>query len=143
MFHNIENFGPLAAEIDPVVWGTTANFNGFHVLAALLHSTPVSAVSQTSRRWTEGATYIRQGGHHVGHWPKLAHIQVVKKTSQFKAVCKDDSAYVTQLKQQKSKRWYYLAAQRHIVNVLTSNIIFFIFAVLVVWYSHCRPYKPF
>jgi len=21
------------------------------------------------RRWTEGATYIRQGGHHVGHWP--------------------------------------------------------------------------
>jgi len=27
------NFGALAAEIDPVVWGTAANFNGFHVLA--------------------------------------------------------------------------------------------------------------
>ena len=26
-------------------------------------------VSKTLRRWTEGATYIRQGGHHVGHWP--------------------------------------------------------------------------
>ena len=26
-------------------------------------------VSQTLRRWTEGTTYIRQGGHHVGHWP--------------------------------------------------------------------------
>ena len=26
-------------------------------------------VSQTLRRSTEGATYIRQGGHHVGHWP--------------------------------------------------------------------------
>ena len=25
--------------------------------------------SQTLRRRTEGATYIRQGGHHVGHWP--------------------------------------------------------------------------
>jgi len=25
------NFGPLAAEIDPVVWGTPANFNGFRV----------------------------------------------------------------------------------------------------------------
>jgi len=25
-------------------------------------------VSQILRRWTEGATYIRQGGHHVGHW---------------------------------------------------------------------------
>ena len=21
------------------------------------------------QRWTEGATYIRQSGHHVGHWP--------------------------------------------------------------------------
>ena len=31
------NFGPLAAEIGPVVWGTPANFNGFHVLAALRH----------------------------------------------------------------------------------------------------------
>jgi len=33
------NFGPLAAKIDPVVWGTPANFNGFRVLAALLHGT--------------------------------------------------------------------------------------------------------
>jgi len=24
-----------------------------------------------------------------------------------------------------------------------SNITFLIFAVLVVWCSHCRPYKPF
>ena len=31
------NIDPLAAEIDPVVWGTTTNFNGFRVLAALLH----------------------------------------------------------------------------------------------------------
>jgi len=44
------NFGPLAAEIDPVVWGTPANFNGFNVLAALLHGTPVLDVSQTLRR---------------------------------------------------------------------------------------------
>jgi len=29
----------------------------------------VVGVSQTLRRWTEGATYIRQGNHHVGHWP--------------------------------------------------------------------------
>jgi len=31
------NFGLLAAVIGPVVWGTPANFNGFRVLAALLH----------------------------------------------------------------------------------------------------------
>jgi len=48
--HNIVNFGLLAAEIDPVVWGTPANFNGFRVLAALLHGTPVLGVSQTLRR---------------------------------------------------------------------------------------------
>jgi len=32
------NFGPLAAEIISLVWGTPANFNGFRVLAALLHA---------------------------------------------------------------------------------------------------------
>jgi len=31
------NFGPLTAEISLPVWGTPANFNGFCVLAALLH----------------------------------------------------------------------------------------------------------
>jgi len=39
MSHNMVNFGPIAAEIGPVVWGTPANFNGFRVLAALLHGT--------------------------------------------------------------------------------------------------------
>jgi len=48
--HNMVNFGPLAAEIGPVVWGTPANFNGFRVLAALLHGTPAVGVSQTLRR---------------------------------------------------------------------------------------------
>jgi len=67
--HNMVNFGPLAAEIYWRVWGTPAHFNGVRVLAALLHSTLVVAVSQTLRCWTEGTTYIQQGGHHVGHWP--------------------------------------------------------------------------
>jgi len=66
--HNMANFGPLAAETRSGVCGTPANFNGFRVLAALLHGTLVVDVSQTLRRSTEGATYIRQGDHHVGHW---------------------------------------------------------------------------
>jgi len=48
--HNMVNFSPLAAEIDPVVWGIPANFNGFRVLAALLHGTPVVGVNQTLQR---------------------------------------------------------------------------------------------
>ena len=41
------NFGLLAAEIVSLVWGTPANFNGFHVLAASQHSIVVG-VSQTA-----------------------------------------------------------------------------------------------
>jgi len=74
--HNMVDFGLLAAEIVSLVWGTPANFNGFRVFAALLHGTLVMGVSQTLRRWTEGATYIRQGGHHVGHWPTFLVLYV-------------------------------------------------------------------
>jgi len=49
-FHNMVNFDLLATEIDAVVWGIPANFNGFHVLEALLHATPVLYISQTLRR---------------------------------------------------------------------------------------------
>jgi len=35
--HNMVNFGPLTAEIFSGVWGTPTNFNGFCILAALLH----------------------------------------------------------------------------------------------------------
>ena len=45
--HNMVNFGPLAAEIGLPVWGTPANFNGFRVLAALLHGSQVVGVSKT------------------------------------------------------------------------------------------------
>jgi len=67
------NFGVLAAEIDPPVSGTPANFNGFRVLAALLHGSQVVSVSRTLRRWTEGATSVRQGDYQV---LTLAHILV-------------------------------------------------------------------
>jgi len=48
--HNMVNFGLLTAEICWRVWGTHANFNGFRVLAALLHGTLVVGASQTLRR---------------------------------------------------------------------------------------------
>ena len=70
--HNMVNFGPITAEHCWRVWGTPANFNGFRVLAALLHGTPAVGVSQTLRRSAEGATYIRQG---ASRWAS-AHILV-------------------------------------------------------------------
>jgi len=81
--HNMVNFGPLAAEICWRVWGTPANFNRFRVLAVLLHGTLVVGVSQTVQRWTEGTTYIREGGHHVGHWPTF----LVLSNPHFSAYC--------------------------------------------------------
>jgi len=47
---NMVNFGLLTAEMCWRVWGTLANFDGFRVLAALLHGTQVVGVSQTLRR---------------------------------------------------------------------------------------------
>ena len=41
------NVGPLTAEIGLPVWDTPASFNGFRVLAALLHGTVVVGVRQT------------------------------------------------------------------------------------------------
>ena len=44
------NFSLLAAEIVSLVWRIPTNFNGFRVLAALLHGSQVVGVSQTLRR---------------------------------------------------------------------------------------------
>ena len=80
--HNMVNFGPLAAEIVSLVWGTPGNFNGFRVLAVLLHGTLVVGVSQTA---------ALNRGHHVysagrpSRWA-LAHILVVLFFSSFSIV---------------------------------------------------------
>jgi len=75
--HNLVNFGPLTAEIDWRVWGTPSYFNGYRILATLLPGTVLEGISQTLRQWTEGTTYIRQGDHHVGHWPTFLVISVL------------------------------------------------------------------
>jgi len=45
--HDTVNFGPLTAEINWPIWDTTANFNGFHVLASLLHRRRSPQANQT------------------------------------------------------------------------------------------------
>ena len=53
----------IAAEISLPVWGTPANFNGFRVLAALLHG------SQVQRE--PNCAELNRGRHlcSAGHWP--------------------------------------------------------------------------
>jgi len=70
--YTMVNFGLLTAEIDWLVWSTPSYFNGiasWHRYCTAV--TQVVGVSQTLRRWTEGATYVRRGDHHVGHWATL------------------------------------------------------------------------
>jgi len=64
------NFGPLAAEIISLVWGTQDNFNGFRVLAALLHGTLVVGVSQAAA--LNRGRYLYSAGR-PSRWA-LAHI---------------------------------------------------------------------
>jgi len=71
--YNMVKFGPLA-EIWWRVWGTSANFNRFCVLAALLHGSVVVGASQTLWRRTDGVTYIWQGS--IG-----AHSSYIRSTS--------------------------------------------------------------
>ena len=41
--------GPLEAEIVSLVWGIPGNFNGFRVMAVLLHGTLLVGISHTLR----------------------------------------------------------------------------------------------
>jgi len=66
--HNMVNFGPLSAEIVSLVWGTPGNFNGFGVLAALLHGTLVVGISQTAA-FDRGRHLYSAGRPSRGHWP--------------------------------------------------------------------------
>ena len=75
MSSQYDELGLLATEIGLPVWSTAANFNGFRVFAVLLPGSQVVSVSQTLWRWTEGATYVQQGDHHVGHWPTFLVVE--------------------------------------------------------------------
>ena len=53
-------------------WDLLASFGHPSKFQRVLRLGSVTArhlVSQTLRRWTEGATFVRQGYHQVGHWP--------------------------------------------------------------------------
>jgi len=72
--HSMMNFGVLEDEIVSLVWDTLANFNGFRVLAALLHGTLVLGASETLRHCLNRGRYLYLAGRPL-RWA-LAHILV-------------------------------------------------------------------
>jgi len=73
--HNMVNFCILTAEIGSGVWGTPADFNGFRVLAALLHGTLVSG-RQPNFAALNRRRHLYSAGR-PSRWA-LAHILVLK-----------------------------------------------------------------
>jgi len=61
------NFSPLAAEIRSGSLRHPCKFQWVSRLGSITAWHLVVGVSQTLRRWTEGASYVWQGDHHVGH----------------------------------------------------------------------------
>ena len=72
--YNVVNFGALAAEILSLVWGTPANFNGFRVLAALLHTASSSGRQPKFAALNRGRHLCSSG--RPSRWA-LAHILVM------------------------------------------------------------------
>jgi len=77
------NFGLLAAEIGLPVCGTPADFNGFRVLAALLHSS--QALSQPNFAALNRGRHLCSAGR-PSRWA-LAHILVVSVAQLCECVC--------------------------------------------------------
>ena len=70
-FLHLVNFGQLAAETGWWVWSTPANFNGFRVLASLLHQRRSTEVNQALREvWTS------PGLVHYTMSQKMSHLRI-------------------------------------------------------------------
>jgi len=105
------NFGPLVAEIRWRVWGTPANFNGFRVLAALVHD--------TSGRQPNFAALNR--GRHLyaagrpSRWA-LAHI-LVSRVALFIVCCERTNYVITALYDSDNKNILILSLLSFLANV--------------------------
>jgi len=69
------DFGLLTAEICWRVWGTPANFNGFRILAALLHGTLAVGVSQTVA--LNRGRHLYSAGRPSRYWPTFLVVTFV------------------------------------------------------------------
>jgi len=86
--YNMVNFGVLAAEIDPVVWGTAYEFQRVSRLGSVTARHSSIGRQPNFAALKEGAICIRQGGHHVGHWPTFLVLVSTRSTGTVHASAK-------------------------------------------------------
>jgi len=83
LFHMCPQYGELRPTSGLDRFGSLGHPSYFQRLPRLgsitaRHVYIVVGVSQILRRWTEGATYVRHGIHHVGHWPTFLVLDITK-----------------------------------------------------------------
>jgi len=81
------NFGPLAAENGLPVLGSPANFNGFPVLAALLHGTLVSEQQPNFAAFNRGRNLYSAG--RPSRWALGPHFSCLHLHCQWRTVTND------------------------------------------------------
>jgi len=84
------NFGPLVAEIVSLVWGTPANFNGFGVLAALLHGTLVGASAKLCGVEQRAPSIFDRAAITLGIDPHSSFSQSINQSRLLMNRCADD-----------------------------------------------------
>jgi len=67
--HNMVNLRLNSGWDRFIILGHPSKFEWVSHLGSVTARHLVVGVSQTLQRWTEGAIFVRQGDHHVGHWP--------------------------------------------------------------------------
>jgi len=95
--NNMENFGPLTAEIGSGVWGTPTNFNGFHVLPSLLQRrrSPEAGVIdglcwwENQRMLSSWVKALRPTRHKIGHFGDVPYLQPRTHTGQRSVITSD------------------------------------------------------
>ena len=145
--HNMVNFGLLPAEIVSLVWGTPANFNGFRVLAALLHGTLVVGVSQTAafNRGRQLYSAGRPSGWALAHIPSLFCVQFRFSFSFYSAAsrsakhCDEHVCLLAYLKNvvKTSQNFLYMLTVAMAQSSSHTNAIRYVLAVL--WMTSCLP----
>ena len=84
--YNMVNFGPLAAEIVSLLWGTPANFNGFRALAALLYSQ--TAALNRGRHLNSAGRSSRWALAHISSSAYFSSLLLISLESNTENTCK-------------------------------------------------------
>ena len=92
LLHMSPQYGELRPTSSWDPFGSLGHPSYFQWLARLGSVTAqhvVVGVSQTLRRWIKDATYVRQGDHHIGHWPTFLVLWAPFSVSTFLVGCQE------------------------------------------------------